>query len=273
MGSPTGPAAETPAAALADDARDDSDGGAAAAQATLVPESRETFLGRDPKAVAAQAISHATPTSCQARTRLYRGGKLEREGFPVADISDWLADDVGRGVAGPAQPRPRGPVGPQRRVRAAPAGRRGRGPVSRADQARPVPQPPVPARLRRQAGRPERPAGHQRAGRVRHAPGADHGAQGRRPGHRHGRSTTGTRAPTWPSAGVSYLLHGAARLPRGQPLRRRPGHGRLHRGTRGRAVRRALAAARRCSGAASSCARAWSCCAGWCCRCARWSTP
>ncbi|MDQ2876919.1 MAG: magnesium transporter CorA family protein [Actinomycetota bacterium] len=34
-----------------------------------------------------------TPTTCQARTRLYRGGKLEREGFPVAEISDWLADE------------------------------------------------------------------------------------------------------------------------------------------------------------------------------------
>ena len=97
MGSPPGPAAETPTpapdAALADD--DDGDAGAAAAAASLVRPAdppRATFLGRDPKAVAAQAISHATPTTCQARTRLYRGGKLEREGFPVADISDWLAD-------------------------------------------------------------------------------------------------------------------------------------------------------------------------------------
>jgi hypothetical protein len=31
-------------------------------------------------------------TGCQARTRLYRDGKLELEGFPVADISDYLAD-------------------------------------------------------------------------------------------------------------------------------------------------------------------------------------
>src|ERR1700721_81638 len=31
-------------------------------------------------------------TGCQARTRLYRDGKLELEGFPVADISDHLAD-------------------------------------------------------------------------------------------------------------------------------------------------------------------------------------
>src|ERR1700722_17030388 len=31
-------------------------------------------------------------TGCQARTRLYRDGKLELEGFPVADISNHLAD-------------------------------------------------------------------------------------------------------------------------------------------------------------------------------------
>jgi magnesium transporter len=31
-------------------------------------------------------------TICQARTRLYRDGQLELEGFPVADISDYLAD-------------------------------------------------------------------------------------------------------------------------------------------------------------------------------------
>jgi magnesium transporter len=28
-----------------------------------------------------------------ARTRLYRGGKLELEGFPVADIAEYLADE------------------------------------------------------------------------------------------------------------------------------------------------------------------------------------
>ena len=33
-----------------------------------------------------------SPTRCQARTRLYRDGKLELEGFPLADISDYLAD-------------------------------------------------------------------------------------------------------------------------------------------------------------------------------------
>jgi magnesium transporter len=41
----------------------------------------------------ASAISEITPTKCQARTRLYRDGKLESEGFPVADISDYLTDE------------------------------------------------------------------------------------------------------------------------------------------------------------------------------------
>jgi magnesium transporter len=52
-----------------------------------------TFRGSDPDTVAAAAIAHSTPTRCQARTRLYRNGKLEQEGFPVADISDVLADE------------------------------------------------------------------------------------------------------------------------------------------------------------------------------------
>lgn len=33
-----------------------------------------------------------SPTRCQTRTRLYRNGRLELEGFPVADISEYLAD-------------------------------------------------------------------------------------------------------------------------------------------------------------------------------------
>ena len=42
--------------------------------------------------VAASTICQVSPTQCQARTRLYRAGRLELEGFPVADISDYLAD-------------------------------------------------------------------------------------------------------------------------------------------------------------------------------------
>jgi magnesium transporter len=56
------------------------------------PRSR-TFHDRDPHSVAATAISHSTPTKCQARTRLYRDGQLAAEGFDVAKISDHLADE------------------------------------------------------------------------------------------------------------------------------------------------------------------------------------
>jgi len=41
----------------------------------------------------ARSICAETPTRCAARTRLYRDGKLVIEGFPLADISDHLAED------------------------------------------------------------------------------------------------------------------------------------------------------------------------------------
>jgi magnesium transporter len=56
------------------------------------PRPGQTFRGRDPQTVAASAICEVSPTGCQARTRLYRDGRLALEGFPVADISDHLAD-------------------------------------------------------------------------------------------------------------------------------------------------------------------------------------
>ena len=52
----------------------------------------EAFHGHDPDTAALTCISRATPTKCQARTRLYRNGQLELEGFPVADISDYVTD-------------------------------------------------------------------------------------------------------------------------------------------------------------------------------------
>src|ERR1700757_418569 len=52
----------------------------------------QTFHDRDPHTLAASAICRVSPTRCQARTRLYRDGRLELEGFPVADISDYLTD-------------------------------------------------------------------------------------------------------------------------------------------------------------------------------------
>jgi magnesium transporter len=57
------------------------------------PPAGQTFHGHDPELAAASAICRDTPTRCQARTRLYRDGRLELEGFPVADISEHLADE------------------------------------------------------------------------------------------------------------------------------------------------------------------------------------
>jgi magnesium transporter len=54
----------------------------------------QTFHGSDPDSVAAASICELSPTRCRARTRLYRDGVLERQGFPVAEISDYLADDA-----------------------------------------------------------------------------------------------------------------------------------------------------------------------------------
>src|SRR5437763_14821547 len=56
------------------------------------PPRAQTFHGSDPDLVASTAICQVTPTKCQARTRLYRHGTLELEGFPVAQISDHLVD-------------------------------------------------------------------------------------------------------------------------------------------------------------------------------------
>jgi magnesium transporter len=75
-----------------DDPRDRDDPAAAGALDTR-SESARTFHGRDPDTVAQPAIATATPTKCQARTRLYRNGTLEREGFPVDQISDYLNEE------------------------------------------------------------------------------------------------------------------------------------------------------------------------------------
>jgi magnesium transporter len=69
-------------------------GGAGGGALGSRPPAGETFHGRDPETVAASTICQVSPTRCQARTRLYRDGRLELEGFPVADISDHLADEA-----------------------------------------------------------------------------------------------------------------------------------------------------------------------------------
>jgi magnesium transporter len=51
-----------------------------------------TFHGNDPDTVAAGSICRDTPTKCQARTRLYRNGRLVQEGFAIEQISDYLEE-------------------------------------------------------------------------------------------------------------------------------------------------------------------------------------
>jgi len=51
-----------------------------------------TFHGNDPDMVAADTICHDTPTRCQARTRLYKDGRLVEQGFAVERISDHLSE-------------------------------------------------------------------------------------------------------------------------------------------------------------------------------------
>lgn len=51
-----------------------------------------TFHGGDPETVAADCISRDTPTRCQARTRLYHGGRLTDQGFAIKRISDHLSE-------------------------------------------------------------------------------------------------------------------------------------------------------------------------------------
>jgi magnesium transporter len=58
-----------------------------------LPPATRSFGGRDPDRDAPGTICRVTPTTCQARTRLYRDGMLELEGFPVHEISDHLAED------------------------------------------------------------------------------------------------------------------------------------------------------------------------------------
>ena len=68
---------------------DATSGGVLGARPLLV----RTFHDRDPDTVAAPAVCDVSPTKCQARTRLYRDGRLEQEGFPVSEISDHLVDE------------------------------------------------------------------------------------------------------------------------------------------------------------------------------------
>src|SRR3984885_1489108 len=67
-------------------------GGARGGQLGTSATRERTFHGRDPHTVAADTICKESSTQCQVRTRVYRGGRLIEQGFPVAQISDHLVD-------------------------------------------------------------------------------------------------------------------------------------------------------------------------------------
>ncbi len=73
-------------------AQADTRGGALGGQLGSDAPRDTTFHGGDPDKVAAESICHDTPTKCQARTRVYKDGRLVAQGFPVERISDHLAD-------------------------------------------------------------------------------------------------------------------------------------------------------------------------------------
>src|SRR6266700_1936773 len=96
MAGPDQSAAVGTGAAVRRESPDDAGAGrGAGSRAVMEPDGAgpATFRGENPDTVARPAISESTPTKCQARTRLYRDGVLELEGFPVADISDYLLDE------------------------------------------------------------------------------------------------------------------------------------------------------------------------------------
>ncbi len=96
MAGPDQSAAVGTGAAVRRESPDDAGAGReAGSRAVMEPDGAgpATFRGENPDTVARPAISESTPTKCQARTRLYRDGVLELEGFPVADISDYLLDE------------------------------------------------------------------------------------------------------------------------------------------------------------------------------------
>jgi hypothetical protein len=142
---------------------------------------------------AAPSICQTSPTRCQARTRLYRDGTLELEGFPVADISDYLVD---------------GSVtiwldlcGPDHDDLAVLSEEFGLHPLALEAVLRPSQRPKLDrygshlllTAYGGPAGHRHRRADHQRDRGLHHQQGADHGPPGRRAGHRRGSRALGRK--------------------------------------------------------------------------------
>ena len=73
-------------------------GGALAGQLGTSTPRKSTFHGRDPHTVAETCISRDTPTTCQARTRLYRDGRLVEQGFAV-ERAVFFCEEIGEELA------------------------------------------------------------------------------------------------------------------------------------------------------------------------------
>jgi hypothetical protein len=165
-----------------------------------------TFDGQDPDQVLGSAIALSTPTTCQARTRLYRHGVLELEGFPVGDISEYLKDDSAVIWLDLRDP--------DREDLAVLSAEFGLHPVAVEDAVHEHERPKLD-RYRSLRGPPQCchwRAGHQRAGRLYHRTSADHRQEGRRIRHRRGRFLLGRQ---------SGPLRGGRRLPAVRPDRQR----------------------------------------------------
>ena len=166
------------------------------------------FGGHDPDRAVHAAICSATPTKCQARTRLYRGGVLEAEGFPVDDISEHLKDPTAVIWLDLRDP--------DREDLAVLQSEFGLHPLAVEDAVQEHERPKLDRyrshlfvtayAVQLDAG--DRRAGDQRAGRVRHPAGADHRAQGRRASTSAPWWPTGTPAQTWPSTASATCCTG-----------------------------------------------------------------
>ena len=168
-----------------------------------------TFHGSDPEKVASGAICLDGYTRCQARTRVYRDGALVSEGFPVAEISDYLDGDESVTVWLDLR-------NPDRQDLAVLSEEFGLHSLAVEDAIAPHERPkldryrdsPVPDRLRRAARRPT-PASCARARSPRSSPGGRSSRCARTTGWTSARwSTGGTPSPDLAKDGVGYLVHG-----------------------------------------------------------------
>ena len=115
-----------------------------------------------------------------AQTRVYRNGVLESEGFPVADVSEYLAELGHGGVGRLLRPIERTAPRTRRRARPARAGRRGRARASTSDRSSTTTTTHLfLSAATRCASTPRRRVGRDRDRRVHQQPLAHHRPQER----------------------------------------------------------------------------------------------